>query len=204
MCLQAGDLLVQPLTRQRTPWRAELCALVAIAAPNALTAAARSGLDLSNTAVLGRLRTADGKTTALYLDAASLAALWVNLTIASLGRGCGGATAVLTSQAFGAGNMRLVGTWLLTGLLFFTAAAVVLIGLWGVSPFLLGAAVHDHDAAALAGRYAQLSMPSALPAMWMWALAAWLIAQRMAFPEVGRRQHRPCRAQLAPHLPRLV
>ena len=49
-------------------WRSELRALAAIAVPNALTAAARSAVDLSNTAVLGRLRDASGQTTALYLD----------------------------------------------------------------------------------------------------------------------------------------
>jgi len=150
---------------------------------NGLTAAARTALDLTNTAVIGHLSSG-----ALYLDAASLAALWINLTLASLGRACDGALSVLTAQAYGAANYHLVGTLLLTGLFAFTGAAAILAGLWAVAPWLLGALLlgtpSGADVVSLAARYCRLAIPSALPSMWMWALACWLVAQRIAWPEL--------------------
>jgi MATE family multidrug resistance protein len=164
--------------------RAELRSMLAIAVPNTATAATRNAIDLTNTSVIGHLRNSSGGSTALYLDAASLAGLWLNVTFASFGRGCGGALAVLTSQAFGAGNIRLVGIWLLTGLCWFSLSATLLAGMWALTPWLLGAFIDDAEAVSLAGRFSQLTIPSVVPGMWMWALCAWLIAQRIAMPEL--------------------
>ena len=117
--------------------RAEIRSLLMIAVPNALTATFRQFLDLENTAVIGRLKGPSGDSTALYIDSAALAALWINLTGASFGRGCDGALSVLAAQAYGAGNPHLVSVWLIVGLAGFSACALVLGGLWSATPQLL-------------------------------------------------------------------
>ncbi|KOO28548.1 multidrug oligosaccharidyl-lipid polysaccharide flippase superfamily [Chrysochromulina tobinii] len=156
-----------------------------IAVPNALTATFRQFLDLENTAVIGRLKGPTGGSTALYIDSAALAALWINLTGASFGRGCDGALSVLAAQAYGAGNPHLVGVWLIVGLAGFSACALVLGGLWSATPQILAVAMPNDPAAVdMASRYALLAIPSAFPNMWMWCLACWLVAQRLAWPEL--------------------
>eukprot|EP00900_Chrysochromulina_parva_P003054 jgi/Chrpa1/1274/Chrysochromulina_OHIO_Genome00011291-RA len=170
---------------KRATIRAEIRSLLMIAVPNALTATFRQFLDLENTAVIGRLKGPTGGSTALYIDSAALAALWINLTGASFGRGCDGALSVLAAQAYGAGNPHLVGVWLIVGLAGFSACALVLGGLWSATPQILAVAMPNDPAAVdMASRYALLAIPSAFPNMWMWCLACWLVAQRLAWPEL--------------------
>ena len=165
--------------------RAEIIALAAIALPSALTSAARTLLDLENTAVIGRIPGPHGKPTALFLDAAALAAMFINVTQTSFGRSCDGALSVLVAQAFGARNRHLIGIWLVIGLFSFTLSALLLGGMWSASPFLLQL-LDSTDAAAakLASRYTLLAIPSVFPNMLMWCVAVWLIGQNIAWPEM--------------------
>ena len=92
---------------------AELRTIWRIAMPAAVMVAFKNACLVTDQAMLGHLLDASGKPTDLYLDAAALALLLINLSYSAFMRGIAGATNTLTSQALGAGNRRLVGTWLL-------------------------------------------------------------------------------------------
>ena len=85
--------------------RHELKLFATLGAPNALMAASRIAQLLTDQAVLGHLSSE-------YLDASSLALLWMNLTMQMCVRGLKGAVNTLVSQAIGAGNDELAGLWL--------------------------------------------------------------------------------------------
>ena len=80
--------------------RHELRLFATLGAPNALMAASRIAQLLTDQAVLGHLSSE-------YLDASSLALLWMNLTMQMCVRGLKGAVNTLVSQAIGAGNDEL-------------------------------------------------------------------------------------------------
>ena len=87
-------------------WCFELRLLLALAGPSALTTSLRTAQLLTDQSVIGHL-TYEGMSTPIFLDAASLALLWMNLTMAVMTRGIGGSINVLTAQALGAGNKSL-------------------------------------------------------------------------------------------------
>ena len=88
--------------------RVELRAMLALGGPSALVSALRTAQTLTDQAIIGHLAW-HGHSTPIYLDAAALALLWMQLTITIATRGLGGAINVLTAQAIGAGNKRLGG-----------------------------------------------------------------------------------------------
>ena len=110
-------------------WCKEFRLLLALAGPSALTTSLRTAQLLTDQSVIGHLNL-HGHSTPLFLDAASLALLWMNLTIAIMVRGFGGTINLLTSQALGSGNKPLADAWLLTGVLLSIAGAAIVCGLW--------------------------------------------------------------------------
>ena len=110
-------------------WCFELRLLLALAGPSALTTSLRTAQLLTDQSVIGHL-TYEGMSTPIFLDAASLALLWMNLTMAVMTRGIGGSINVLTAQALGAGNKSLANAWLLTGCLVSIAGAAAIASLW--------------------------------------------------------------------------
>ena len=167
----------------RTAIRAELRDLLAIAIPAGITSACRLLVDLENTVVIGHIASATGTPTALYLDAASLAALCFNLIFACFGRSCDGVMTTLVSQAFGARNTHLVGSTLLSGLCAYSLALIMTSGLLAFAPIVLRLVVHDPPATSLAGRYCLISIGSLAPSYGAWCLSVWLLGQRVATPE---------------------
>jgi Na+-driven multidrug efflux pump len=163
---------------------AELRALLRLSIPLGLTSAARIGQLLTDQSVLGHLTTAAGEPTALYLDAASLALLWMNLTNGSVVRGLGSAVGVLVAQALGAGARESAGGWLTLGLASTLLSSAAVAGLWLLTPLLLGAFVPDTQAVSLAGEYARLSIGWLLPTQWLEVLNAALTAQGVVLPQL--------------------
>ena len=174
--------------------RTELKAMLTIAVPSAITSALRTAQALTDQAVLGHL-TYRGESTPIYLDAAALALLWMQLTINIATRGMCSAINVLSSQASGASNPRLGGVWLHTGaFLFAPPLGLLVIGLWLLTGPVVGLFAANQtvgeelgsggfdgpgDPIELAARYAHLSCVYVLPTLWMESLNQWLIAQRV-------------------------
>jgi len=162
---------------------AEVAVLARLGLPAAVLSALRTAQLITDQAILGHLQLG-GAPTPLYLDAAAQALLWMNLTLAAVQRGLCTGLNVLTSQALGAGNMQLVGVWLQTAGFALCLGAILVAGLWLLTAPLLGivsneAGDGEHDAVALAGRYATLSLGWILPTLLVAGLNTWLIAQRV-------------------------
>lgn len=178
--------------RRFTTHRAELRILAALGVPAALLVATRVAQLLTDQAVIGHLDAAGAAP--LYLDAASQALLWMNVTFTAVIRGVCGAVSVLASQALGADNPDLACIWMKTGLWFSLALGLGVIGLWVwvTGPLLAAAAASASNATragsvalaagadpvALAARYATLSTGWVLPTLWFECLNSWLIAHR--------------------------
>ena len=171
-----------------------------LAGPSALVNAMRIAQLLTDQAVLGHLKY-QGKGTACYLDAASLAILWMTLTLTVMTRGVSGTINMLCSQALGAGNRKLSDTWLVTGLILSVAAAAIISALWLLTEDVvslyaanqtLGSA-SDHagscadgpgDPVKLAASYAIHSTAYTLPTLWTECVNAWLLAERIIRPQL--------------------
>ncbi len=173
---------------------AELRTIWRIAMPAAVMVAFKNACLVTDQAMLGHLLDASGKPTDLYLDAAALALLLINLSYSAFMRGIAGATNTLTSQALGAGNRRLVGTWLLVGCLFALGGALCCGLFWLCTPSILAAVVRTGAvtppgssdparATELAGRFALISAGWLVPSMLTDVGSQWLIAQRVVAPQ---------------------
>ena len=103
--------------------RHELKLFATLGAPNALMAASRIAQLLTDQAVLGHLSSE-------YLDASSLALLWMNLTMQMCVRGLKGAVNTLVSQAIGAGNDELAGLWLRVAYMLAPVFSAFVVGMW--------------------------------------------------------------------------
>ena len=77
--------------------RPELISMLALAAPSALMNCLRMAQMLTDQAVIGHLSHA-GRSTAVYLDAAALALLWMTLTLSTVNRGITGSVNTLVSR----------------------------------------------------------------------------------------------------------
>ena len=133
-------------------WRREASILARLGAPTGLLFALRTAQLLTDQAVVGHLTDDEGRPTALYLDAASQALLWMNLTLQCMVRGVGGAINVLVSNALGAGNRELSGAWLQVGVLAATASALFVALLWLLAaPALSQLIVQDGGGEAASG-----------------------------------------------------
>lgn len=180
-------------------YRSEVKLLTKLGMPAACLFALRTAQLLTDQAVLGHLAEPPDLPPAVYLDAASQALLWMNLTVGMVVRGVGGALSTLTSNAIGAGNDKLARHWLKLGLGVTTVAALVVAVLWefAVPPLAAwlnlqksengsGPGYEDTTKVAeLSVRYSRLSAAWLLPTFWMEAINSWLIAQEIIFPQLA-------------------
>ena len=172
--------------------RHELRLFATLGAPNALMAASRLAQLLTDQAVLGHLSSE-------YLDASSLALLWMNLTMQMCVRGLKGAVNTLVSQAIGAGNDELAGLWLRVAYMLAPVFSAFVVGMWllagpvltlvvasGAAGGEAGSGGDDGRAAAcdLAARYTRLSIGWVLPTMVLEATSSYLLARRGAMPQL--------------------
>jgi MATE family multidrug resistance protein len=116
--------------------------MVGLAAPTALVNALRTAQLLTDQAIIGHLRL-HGHSTPLYLDAAALALLWMNLTLQMVNRSTSGTIQMLVSQALGAGNHRLADVWLYTGLVMCIIGALLISGLWLLTSPIVALFAHN-------------------------------------------------------------
>ena len=134
-----------------------------------------------------------------YLDASSLALLWMNPTMQMCVRGLKGAVNTLVSQAIGAGNDELAGLWLRVAYMLAPVFSAFVVGMWllagpvltlvvasGAAGGEAGSGGDDGRAAAcdLAARYTRLSIGWVLPTMVLEATSSHLLARRVAMPQL--------------------
>lgn len=138
--------------------------------PLLLTSVARLSLPVIDAGFVGHLGT-------LQLAGASLAGVWINVTSGWVWPSFGAAVNTLSSQAMGAGNPRLAGVWLQTGLLLVTVAAAPIAVAWWFSEPVYLAANFAAAESELAGRFARWYLISLWPSMWYIVLGSFLNAQ---------------------------
>ena len=150
------------------PPRGNLAALIALAAPIAVSQVAQSALGFIDTVMVGRLG-------AVPLAAV---ALGVTLHYAMLLFAFGAVLGVgpLASQAHGAGDARDVARYTRQGLWLATLLTPLIMGVEYASPYWLGYLGQDAAVAALAGEYLRAVMWTVWPFLAFAALRAWLEA----------------------------
>lgn len=129
-------------------------------------------------AIIGRFLGTDA------LTGASLALTVQFTTMGFITMGFGDAVPSLCSQAVGAGNKALIGTWLQLGLLCCTVACVpVLTVWWFTGPLLRLVGVDDHIAN-LAGTFSRWSILRMWPQCAYYCLKMSLSAQKLVKPDL--------------------
>ena len=117
-----------------------------------------------------------------WLAGAAAATIWINISSAFLYRAFGGSLNTLCSQAFGAGNFKLVGLWLQQGLLFASLAGVVVGLSWWFTAGLLKLMLVEAGVADLAGTFARWSLLWLPPTIWSELLQRYFQAQHVIMP----------------------
>jgi MATE family multidrug resistance protein len=130
--------------------------VLSIASPIALSILCRTAQSLTDLSFLGHLSTD-------YLAGSSAAFLWMNITSAILYRAFGTSVNTLCAQAFGAGNLRLVGVWLQLSIVLNTVATLPLAVCWWYTGDLLRLIGVQDNIAALANTFARYSICSTWP-----------------------------------------
>eukprot|EP00927_Polykrikos_kofoidii_P009558 TRINITY_DN13993_c1_g4_i1.p1 TRINITY_DN13993_c1_g4~~TRINITY_DN13993_c1_g4_i1.p1 ORF type:complete len:546 (+),score=68.26 TRINITY_DN13993_c1_g4_i1:155-1639(+) len=156
--------------------RSELIAALSIGLPLALSNAGKIVQDMSNTVILGRYDTA-------ALAAVSVCSIWTSLCDVMFFNGLG-QVSTLCSEADGAGNKALVGTWLQIFLVFTTIATIPVCALRFITAPLLKFVGIDHAMADLAGEYAIWSQFGFMFDMWYLSTKEYYASQRIVYPDV--------------------
>lgn len=171
-------------------WGGEMVPLLLLGLPMTLLGAARTGQLLTDQAILGHLQPDESESgaenTALYLDAAALALLWINLTSNIVTRGVGGAINVLLARALGAGDKPHAAQIFLTGTCVYIIGGFFVAGLWLLSPPVLYFFAGDwqQPSVGLACRYTFLSIAWILPLHLTDALEQWNLAHEIVWPQM--------------------
>lgn len=140
---------------------------MSLAWPVALNSLFWQAMALTDLAVLGHLGTDE-------LAGASLAAIWQSITSTFLQTGMIQATRILGSQAYGAGNLLLVGTWTQVGLVYCLLACAPIAALWFFTEDVLLLVGMAPRVAALAGTFSRYSIAWLAPLTVFQILTAWL------------------------------
>ncbi|CAE7655379.1 DTX36 [Symbiodinium sp. CCMP2592] len=152
----------------------ELRAIAKLGLPLALSAASGTINNLLTSIMLGHLDT-------LALAATSVSTIWTSLTDVFFLSGIG-QLSMFCSQAYGAGNLPLVGIWLQIYLVFTTVAGVPFMLLrFFTEPVLKAFGLH-RDVAHLAGVYAVWSQVGFLLDVWYYSIKEYYAAQQITLP----------------------
>ena len=119
------------------------------------------------------------------LAAAGYTITWFTLANVILVQGFSAAVNALGANAFGAGNLRLLGYFLQIGWSFVTAGALVIGGVTyfagDVMQMLVG---FDGDMKALVSSFSRVTLIGFLPLAWSNLLNSWLLAQKVVAPQL--------------------
>lgn len=152
----------------------ELRAIAKLGVPLALSSASGTLNGLVCSVLLGRLDT-------LALAAVSVSGIWTSITDVLFFSGIG-QLSMFCSQAYGAGNYALVGTWLQIYLVFVTAAGTPFMLLrFLTSPVLQAFGLH-HDVAVTAGTYTVWSQVGFLFDIWYASIKEYYASQQITLP----------------------
>lgn len=153
----------------------EAVSWASIGLPMAIALMARLGIETTDNAFLGHLGVSE-------LASAALALVWVDFTSASLWQSYGATIKALCSQAVGAGNWELAGSWLWIAMGSCTAALVPVMIAWLYTEDVLlgiGYAAEESSKAGLFNRWFMISLP---PMMWRVCIQNYLQGRGDALP----------------------
>lgn len=149
-----------PGARRVEPASSELAGWLTLFWPTVLTMLVRIGMGITDTAFVGHLQHDDAFPSAKsvdFLSATSLALTWQGITSIICFNGGPPALSTLAGQAFGAGNLPLMGTWLHLSLLYSLVAAVPVAVSWWFTADVLRVALSRQASARHASRWPRLS-----------------------------------------------
>lgn len=156
-------------------WLTELGLVFKIGLPLGFSSCARILQLLSINVVLGRSDT-------IVLAAVAASSIWTqitdNMVITAIGQ-----ISTLCGQAFGAGNKKLVGTWLQIALLGVTIAGIPAVALrWLTTPVLKLLSISP-QIAELAGKFAVWGQATFFLNAWYYTVQRFYLAQQIVIPD---------------------
>lgn len=176
--------------------RRELILFLSLALPTVLTNCCRSAIGLTDLSVLGHYAPPAAHANASspagpvqpgtnFLAAAGYTICWFTIVSVIFTQGLSAAVNVLSAHAFGAGNIRLLGYYLLVGLTSSTAGASIVAGV----SFWAGDVMHyfiGFDATMLhrVTFFSRVTIVGFFPFVWCSVLNAWLMAQKIVRPQL--------------------
>jgi len=152
----------------------ELREIAKLGVPLALSSASGTLNMLVSSVLLGRLDT-------IALAAVSVSGIWTSVTDVLFFSGIG-QLSMFCSQAFGAGNYALVGTWLQIYLVFVTLAGTPFMLLRFLTTPILESVHLHHDVAVTAGVYTIWSQAGFLFDVWYQSIKEYYAAQQITVP----------------------
>lgn len=168
---------VSPVNKSavESSWLSELWLVHKIGLPLGFSSSARILQIVSISIVLGRSNT-------LLLAAVSASSIWTQITDNMAFTGIG-QLSTLCGQAYGAGNKKLVGTWLQIALVGVVVAGIPSMGLrWFTSPILKLLGIRP-QLAELAGKFAVWGQTTFLFNTWYYAVQRYYLAQQIVIPD---------------------
>ena len=175
----------------------EIQLFFALVLPTVLTNLCRTAMGLTDVSLLGHLHpnmtgnaTTTHNATAMvpstqYLAAAGYTVTWMTMANTAVVQGFAAAATVLGANAYGAGNMRLLGYYLQIAITTSTIGGLVVAGAtWfagDIMQALIGFDTHMHG---LVTGFSRVLLIGYFPLVWTTCLNAWLIAQKQTLPQL--------------------
>ena len=173
------------------PSSSELAGWLTLFWPTVLTMLVRIGMGITDTAFVGHLQHDASFPSAKsmdFLSATSLALTWQGITSIICFNGGPPALSTLAGQAFGAGNLPLMGTWLHLSLLYSLVAAVPVAVSWWFTADVLRVALSRHACSetclTLAEAFSQRSLVWLFPTTAYFSLNTFLTCQKIVRPQM--------------------
>jgi len=138
----------------------------------------RVGMDLTDVIFLGHLGN-------LELEAASTAAIWIDISMVAIYEGTCSAINMLCSTAFGASNFRLTGIWFQLGTLVSLLLDLVIGATWFFSGNIMQKIIgFDEDFRYHVNLYSRLQLIGLVPVSIFACLNSYLLSQNIVVPQL--------------------
>ena len=124
----------------------------------------------------------------VYLTASAVTTTWASLSGVVIWQGFCAALSILAATAYGAGNMKLVGYWLVLCLVVITIACIPIGATWAwagdIMRVFMGKDTITEQVRGLTNQFGLISTIGLLPLQWSTALNNYLVAQKIVVPQM--------------------
>lgn len=183
----------------------EILLFLSLAVPTVLTNLARSALGMTDISILGHYKSTENVTetspspsslsspystqyhpkSTQYVAAAGYTITWFTIVGVIFQQGLAAAVSVLGAQAFGSGNIRLLGYYLQIGLSTSTVGALLVSGVsFFAGQFMRVLIGFDEAMFDLVTSFSRVTIIGFFPLAWCTVLNAWLMAQKIVRPQL--------------------